>query len=138
MTAGVGIRLIHLHDQGTRVETFVYPNRMQRGGPQEFVVRGTLGCTAISNLGFLLLKIVQPPVSRYLGVLMLLDRVRLVERLRADFAVADDEIMRACRDQGCDLVRINAGESDCDQYLECRNQAGTRCDPERAQCRKKR
>jgi hypothetical protein len=137
MVAPVGLRLNNERPEITNVQAITYEQGSYKV-QYDFSLPGEIGCTATANLGFLLLRDFQGILTRRLGILTLADRDYLDQTSELDIPVADDSIMRFCRDRGSALTTIPEPDTDCPDYPECKNQSGMACNQPRAKCRRKR
>jgi hypothetical protein len=120
---------------GTYLQTLNRASGQWQPLPYTFDLAGTVGCTAVVNLGFFLLGQLQSIASDQLGVLVLLDQKAMASRLESDLPIADEAILEFCRSRNTQRLARAADRGDCHYYVECETQQGW-CDLEQAKCKR--
>lgn len=123
-----------LTEKGTHLD--IYTHEAGKYVPADFkfeaALPGTLGCTAVAELGFHLLRELRATETDKLGVVVLVD-VAWLEKNRIP-PPNDGPLLDFIRTYGQVRIDLQENESECPHYEECMGQSGTLCDTKRMTC----
>lgn len=134
--AATCIRLTDVGEGRTLVDAFVYNEREYTRQDHQFSLDGVLGCSAVANLGFCLLKSLHGITTRALSTVTITDRAWIDKYEQFDLKVADDPIFDFCKGNGVEKVLLGAAKRDCDNWTECKDiPGGVRCIHNKPDCK---
>jgi hypothetical protein len=129
------LRLTDVGEGNTLADVLVYDQGDYKRLDYQFPLNGVLGCTAVANLGFCLLKSLHGITTRALSTITITDRAWMDKYEQFDLKVADDPIFDFCKSEGIERLRVRAADNECQSWTECEGQSGIRCFHNKAVCK---